>query len=121
MRGRGIIRLVIAAVFLLFAAVQFNDPDPWRWVAMYGGTGLLVGASAFWLVPRWLGWIGLAVVVFWMAWLLPEFIHWIRMGMPTITGGMKAGAPHIEYTREFLGLLLCGLALGWISRKKSRG
>jgi hypothetical protein len=118
MRKQGWLRLIIGMVFLLFALVQLNDPDPWGWVALYGGVGILLMVSAWRSVPRWLAGLGLAVVVIWLAALLPEFINWLRMGMPTITGSMKAEAPHIEYTREFLGLALCGAALAWLAWKK---
>jgi hypothetical protein len=43
--------------------------------------------------------------------LLPGFINWLRMGMPTITGSMKAEEEHIEVVREFLGLFLALLAM----------
>jgi hypothetical protein len=35
------------------------------------------------------------------------------MGMPSIVEHMKAEAPHIEYTREFLGLILAGSTLAF--------
>jgi len=25
----------LASLFLLFAVVQYNDPDPWLWIAIY--------------------------------------------------------------------------------------
>ena len=37
------LHVIFAGIFLLSAAVQLNDPDPWRWVAIYGaaaGVGL---------------------------------------------------------------------------------
>ena len=55
--------------------------------------------------------------VIWAAALAPEFIGWLRMGAPTIVGSMKAEAPWIEYTREFLGLSLAALACGFLLRK----
>jgi hypothetical protein len=53
-----------------------------------------------------------ACIAVWCLVLLPEFYAWIQMGMPTITGSMKAEEPHIEYTWEFLGLVLCVVVLG---------
>jgi hypothetical protein len=41
--------------------------------------------------------------------LLPDFFYWIKLGMPTITGQMKAESPHIELMREFLGFVISGL------------
>ena len=110
-------RIIIAVLFVLFAIVQLNDPDPWLWVLMYALTAAVYVWSMFAAVPKWLLYGGLGVVIFWMLSLLPDFVSWVQMGMPTITGSMKAEAPHIELTREFLGLLICGLAWWWLLKK----
>jgi hypothetical protein len=107
------LHIVIAIVFLLFAGVQYNDPDPLTWGTMYVFVGVIAGLAAFGKYYKWLTLIGLAVVVIWMFSLLPSFIHWIQMGMPSIVEHMKAESPHIEYTREFLGLVLAGSTLAF--------
>ena len=106
-----ILRLSLAVIFFLFAAVQFNDPDPWAWVLLYGNTGLLFVIASFRPIAKWILQLGLLFVLGWLFSLLPDFIRWVQMGMPTITSSMKAEAPHIELTREFLGLLITGLGL----------
>jgi hypothetical protein len=60
---------------------------------------------------------GITICVIWIATLLPEFINWLQMGMPNIAESMKTEEPHIEYTREFLGLALCITALAFNWRK----
>lgn len=107
------LHIVIAIVFLLFAGVQYNDPDPLTWGTMYAFVGIIAGLAAFGKYYKWLTLVGLAVVVIWMLSLLPSFIHWIQMGMPSIVEHMKAESPHIEYTREFLGLVLAGGTLAF--------
>ena len=109
-----VVPAILTVLFALFAIVQFNDPDPWAWIAMYGFVAVVAGFAAFGRFQPYVILAGLAVVVIWMVTLVPDFIHWVQMGMPTITGSMKATEPHIELTREFLGLLLCGAALGYI-------
>ena len=106
--------IVIAGLFALFAIVQLNDPDPFRWVLLYGVVATMFLFAAFGQIRRWAALAFMAICVVEFARLVPEFINWINMGMPTITGEMKAKEPHIEYTREFLGLLLCILSMGFL-------
>jgi len=79
--------------------------------------------AAFGIYRMWAIIVGMLICVVWMGTLVPEFINWIEMGMPTITGQMKATEPQIELTREFLGLFLAGTALVFHffrGRKESR-
>jgi hypothetical protein len=115
-----IVNLLLAALFLVFAWVQINDPDPWLWVALYVFMAGVFAFAAFGKKNKYVLLAGIAVCVIWTALLLPEFINWINMGMPTITGSMKAEEPHIEYTREFLGLFICIIALGALYLRKPK-
>ena len=100
------LHLLVAALFSLCAYWQLNDPDWNRWVAAYGVVAFVAVRCYFgglrFIVP-----LLPAVVLFgWWCTYVPEFIQWLSDGMPTITGSMKAEAPHIELTREFFGLLI---------------
>ena len=103
----------IFILFLTFAAVQYNDPDPVRWIAVYAFVALVYGMAVFGKFNKLVTWAGLAFIVFWMGIWVPEFLNWIKIGSPNIAGQMKAETPYVEFTREFLGLLLAGLALAW--------
>lgn len=107
------VNLILAALFGLFAAVQYNDPDPWRWAAMYAFITGVCMFAAFGKTNRYVLWAGIAVCVVWMGALLPEFLNWIKLGAPNIAGSMKAETPFVEFTREFLGLGICLAVLGW--------
>lgn len=109
-----IFKLSLSLLFVLFAVVQLNDPDPWGWFAMYLYVAALFGFAAFGKAHNYAFLAGLAVILIWAATLVPDFITWFKMGMPTITGSMKAESPHVELTREFLGLLIAGTAIGWL-------
>lgn len=112
--------LFIAAIFALFAYFQLNDPDPEWWVALYGSMALLWGAAAFDRFYLPLIYIVLIASGIWMISLLPDFINWVQTGAESIVGSMKAEKPHIELTREFLGLLIVIIALESLRRKARR-
>ncbi len=97
---------VMCGLFLLSAGVQYNDPDPGLWVALYGLAAVLaaLGASGrFPLAPN-LAALVLFVVLF-AAW------------SPTLFGARREAftsfemrAADDEEPREAIGLLLCA---GW--------
>lgn len=104
---------LVALIFLLFAAVQYNDPDPFRWMMVYGDVSVVYILAIFGKYNRPIVWLGIAAIVIWMGLLLPDFWNWVKIGSPNIAGQMKAETPYIEFTREFFGLMLAGLALAW--------
>lgn len=112
-----IVHIILAALFLLFAAVQLNDSDPWLWVGIYTAVAIAFLLAILQRPYRKLVYgIGLVCGVYFL-YLLPDFISWIQMGMPSITASMQAEAPHIELVREFLGLGICVVALVYLARR----
>lgn len=105
---------VLAVVFTLFALVQYNDPDPLLWATLYGGVAVHFTLAALGKLNRPALWLWLGISIAWMLTLAPAFFAWLGMDMPNIAGSMKAEEPHIELTREFLGLLVAALACGWL-------
>ncbi len=104
------IHYIIAVLFLLFALVQWNDPDYMKWMPPYlimSYIALQAGRERYYRL-----WTGLLIILFviWMVPYLPHMRDWLSDGMPTITGSMKAESPYIELSREFFGLLLCLIA-----------
>jgi len=111
------IYFIISGLFLGFAIVQWNDPDPVIWMIFYGVMSLIYILLA--LGKRfafYLSVLMLITCIINMGFILPEIIKWIKDGMPSIVQSMKATIPSIEYTREFLGLLLCLIACIWVIR-----
>lgn len=105
---------ILATLFALFALVQHDDPDPIPWILLYGGVAVHFIMAATNKMYRLAVWIWLGGCVVWAAMLFPDFVDWIRMGSPTIVGSMKAEAPWIELTREFLGLVVSALACAFL-------
>ncbi|MEO1517884.1 MAG: transmembrane 220 family protein [Bacteroidota bacterium] len=99
-----IVNIVLCLLFLLFAVVQYNDPDPWMWIGMYTFVAIVSGFAAAGRYSKAVLIAGIVICIAGLGILLPDFVSWIQQGMPTIVDSMKAEAPHIELTREFLGL-----------------
>lgn len=101
------LHLGVAALFVLCAYWQLNDPDWNQWVAAYGMVAF-VAVRAFFggLHPVVTGLPALFLFGWWCTYL-PAFSGWVGDGMPSITGSMTAESPYVEFVREFFGLLLC--------------
>jgi hypothetical protein len=103
--------LCLTALFVFSAIVQFNDPDPLLWVALYTSVALICGFAAFGKYNRWAILLVMAACLYELSTLAPAFSQWIKDGMPSITESMKASSPHVELVREFLGVLICFVVL----------
>lgn len=103
--------VILGLLFGLFAYWQINDPDALMWVVIYGMVGVLHLAAARGMYLKWSTILLGVVCLLWMGSMTPGFIDWLRSGMPSIASEMKTDQPHIEVVREFLGLLICVVAL----------
>lgn len=94
-------------MFLLFAvavAVQFNDPDPVQWIAIYGAAMLLAGWRArFGRVPWAPPLVVAAVALVWAATLVPGVLR--EAEVADLVRTMKH-ENHAEEARELGGLLI---------------
>jgi hypothetical protein len=106
-----IFNLVLAVFFVASAALQINDPDPWLWIGLYTTVALTCGFAAFGKYNRWVILLVMAVCIFELSTLLPDFRNWIADDMPSITESMKAESPYVELVREFLGVAICLIVL----------
>lgn len=95
---------VIAFIFLLFAGVQYNDPDPFVWMAIYG----LVAMAFIWKgSSKTVLYLLLTPIILYAMSYVPSIVKWMDNGLPSITGTMKAENPEVENMREFFGLIIC--------------
>ena len=104
-----IVNLILAVMFLLFAFVQVNDPDPVLWILIYGSMAVVCILAAFRVYSR-IGLVILLVAFFAYAIiLLPGFNEWLKQDDKSALFDDIAKMNHIyiEETREFLGLLIC--------------
>ena len=106
-----IFNIVLTIIFILFALVQYNDPDPYIWTPIYLFCAWVTGYAAIGKYNKTAILIGSLPIVTYMLSYIPDFIDWFKMGMPSIVETMKADKPYVELTREFGGLVICVAAL----------
>lgn len=110
-----IFNLVFCILFVLFAVLQYNDPDPYLWVPIY-----LYAAVLCWLAfkrqffPKaYL--LGIAAYLIYAVYLIftkNGVIDWYKKhDAENLVQTMKAEKPWIEDTREFGGLLILVIVL----------
>ncbi|WP_315815735.1 transmembrane 220 family protein [Paraflavitalea speifideaquila] len=110
-----ILNLFFCLLFVISAALQYNDPDPYVWVPIYS-----YGAVLCWLAFRGRFYpraylAGMIVYTLYAGYLFftnDGVLDWInKHDAENIAQTMKAERPWIEDTREFFGLMILNLAL----------
>lgn len=104
----------IIFLMVLFAGVQFNDPDPLIWVTAYGAIALVGIFKLFGKGNVWVNRILILSFVVAIGFYAPHLIQWIKDGMPSVTEEMKADTPYVELVREGGGLVVGLLCLLYI-------
>ena len=105
-----IFNIFFCLAFILFAALQYNDPDPYIWMPIY-----LYAAVLCWLAFKnkfypgaYL--IGIAVYTVYALYKMFDtngLIDWMtKHHAQNIADTMKAETPWVEETREFFGLVI---------------
>lgn len=111
-------RALMGLLFLISTGLQYNDPDPLRWVAIYGAA-----AAACWLPlkrPWFAASVGATALV-WALSLAPRALA--RAELRDAVGEMRAAADGPELLRELGGLCIvavCMLVLTVIRVRRSR-
>lgn len=105
-----IFNLVFAILFVVCAALQYNDPDPVLWMPIYLYAAVLcffAFRGRYYTVPML---VGIAVYVLYAIYLFftdDGVIDWVtKHNAESLTHSMKAATPWIEDTREFFGLCI---------------
>lgn len=115
MRGANIF---MAAVFIVAAGVQYNDPDPIRWMIMYGLAAvsclLAVKGKLPWFVPAVIG----TVALIWAATLAPGVMQ--APSLEGMFGSMQMKTPAVEEAREMFGLLIVVLWMAVLAVRSIR-
>ena len=110
-----VINSLIGILFVVFAAVQYNDPDPFLWIVIYGTVGVISFLKVWGRFPRNMVLIFLIAVGSYTLIHLPYVIDWITIeNSGNLFTGMSEERPYIEGSREFFGLLMADLSLAFL-------
>ena len=121
-----IFNIVFCLLFIVSAALQYNDPDPYIWMPIY-----LYGAVLCFLAARnkfypkaylW-GIVVFAVYAIFLFFDKTGVLNWATEHQAeSIVHSMKAEKPWIEETREFGGLLILiiALSINWFYSRSKR-
>ena len=106
-----VFNIFFCVVFIIFAGLQYNDPDPYVWMPIY-----LYASYFCWqaarkrFYPKWY-WAGIFIYLGYAIYLFftkDGVIDWVSQHRAeNIAQTMKAEKPWIEETREFFGLFIC--------------
>ena len=112
---------IFAILFLGFAALQYNDPDPLVWILIYGAMSgvCFMAIRGKYYKPLMIGLA--AVYIVYAALLSPALLTWLNSDDRSLLFDdlAKMQYPYIEETREILGLIIClvVLAINWFRTK----
>lgn len=110
------LNFTLAILFLFFAALQYNDSDPYIWIPIYGFAAWLCYMAYRGRNYKKGYFAGILICIAYALFLFLNkdgVLSWVRdHESENLVQTMKATKPWIEQTREFGGLLMIILALG---------
>ena len=106
--------ILLFAVFAASAIVQYNDPDPYFWIAAYGLATVVAGRAIVGRYDRFVIVLAALVCLAGLVMSAPGFWEYLTLHeTESVLGEMTAEKPYIEETREFIGMLIALAALAW--------
>jgi hypothetical protein len=98
---------IFLLIYLLSAAVQYNDPDALLWASMYLAAAAMCATQFRNNPPRWLPPALVAISVIWIGVLLPSIVG--QVSIAEIFASISMQTLAVEEAREIGGLFLVGL------------
>jgi general stress protein CsbA len=105
-----VFNIFFCIIFIVFAGLQYNDPDPYVWVPIYMYTSVLcwLATKQRYYKKAWL--FGITVYTLYALYKVFDangLLDWIdKHHAANIAATMKAEQPWIEESREFFGLII---------------
>ncbi len=108
-----VINSLLAMMFLVFASLQINDPDPVIWILIYGTMAVVCVMAIFQYYLRWLMIIQSICYITYCVILIPGIRQWLASSDRSLLFDelAKMQYSYIEESREFLGLVICLVVL----------
>lgn len=94
-------------MFLFSVIVQFNDPDPLAWVAIYGLAAVACALSLLGRLRAWFPAVVGALALLWAINIAPRVVG--RVPFLEMFGAFEMKDLGVEESREMYGLLLIAL------------
>lgn len=88
-------------MFLFSAAVQFNDPDPFVWMAIYGAAAVVCGLEMRRRAPAWAA-VALALIA--LAWAGSLYYRANEVPISSLFAQWEMRDLRVEEAREMYGL-----------------
>jgi hypothetical protein len=105
-----IFNIIFAFLFVVFAALQYNDPDPYLWVPIYMYAAVLcwqASRNKFYPKAYIIGIVLYAAYAVYKIFDQNGLLDWINLHhAENIAETMKAEKPWVEESREFFGLII---------------
>ncbi|MBD1392573.1 transmembrane 220 family protein [Mucilaginibacter glaciei] len=121
-----VFNLIFCALFVFFAALQYNDPDPYVWMPIYLYSAFLcyqASQKQFYPKAYFLGLLIYGAYAIYLLFDKTGVIDWARdHHAESMVQTMKAEKPWIEESREFFGLviLMVVISINWGYMKRLR-
>src|SRR5688500_5772675 len=112
---------IMLLLFLFAAAVQFNDPDPLAWMAVYIAAAVLCASEIRRRGPVWLP---LALAVIALIWAGPLYFRAHGVPIGSLFAEWEMRDTRIEEAREMYGLAIVGIwmiVIGGVRSMRRRG
>ena len=102
--------VVMFFLFLAFAALQWNDPDPYWWIPMYGAAALACFLAWRAKPVRGLAALVLLVALVWAGFLAPGVVG--NVSFSEMFSSFRMISKVVEEEREMFGLLIVAAWMG---------
>jgi len=109
------INIFLSLMFVCFAVLQYNDPDPYIWIPIYLLPAFLCWQASKGKYDTSLYVLSMGICIVYGIYLFFDkngVLSWAKEhASESLVNSMKAEKPWIEESREFLGLLIVLIVL----------